>query len=190
MLLRGAAEVNSMPQACQSGRAKILASSLPQIQHCTNETPQVERVRLPAGKPKASYAYKTKRVNRQCKREGGKERERERERERESKERWGGGGCLLSCTYYPGQKNRYSREIHEADLQFDHVILCDIELRFNINATRGLCASRARVADRSRCRMISDDRTADQSHEYLGCNNFFARVVPIHTNEHPPYVWV
>ena len=23
--------------------------------------------------------------------------------------------------YYPGQKNRYSREIHEVDLQFDHV---------------------------------------------------------------------
>ena len=44
--------------------------------------------------------------------------------------------------YYPGQKNRYSREIHEVDLQFDHVISCDIELRFDINATRGSCASR------------------------------------------------
>ena len=37
------------------------------------------------------------------------------------------------------------------------------------------CASRARVADRSRCRMISHDRTADQSHEYLGCNDFFGQ---------------
>ena len=38
--------------------------------------------------------------------------------------------------YYPGQKNRYSREIHEVDLQFDHVILCYIELRFDIDVTR------------------------------------------------------
>ena len=45
-------------------------------------------------------------------------------------------------TYYPGQKNRYSREIHEVDLQFDHVISCDIERRFDIDATRGICASR------------------------------------------------
>ena len=45
------------------------------------------------------------------------------------------------------QKNRYNREIHEVDLQFDHVISCDIELRFNIDATCGICASRARVAD-------------------------------------------
>ena len=55
------------------------------------------------------------------------------------------------------------------------MISCDIELRFDIDATRGICASRARVADRSRCRMISHDRTADQSHEYLGCNDFFGQ---------------
>ena len=71
------------------------------------------------------------------------------------------------------KKNRYSREIHEVDLQFDHVISCNIELRFDIDVTCGICMSRARVADRSRCRMISHDRTADQSHEYLGCNDFF-----------------
>ena len=41
--------------------------------------------------------------------------------------------CIsLFVYYYPGQKNRYSREIHEVDLQFDHVISCDIELRFDI----------------------------------------------------------
>ena len=45
------------------------------------------------------------------------------------------------------QKNRYNREIHEVDLQFDHVISCDIELRFNIDATHGICASPARIAD-------------------------------------------
>ena len=80
---------------------------------------------------------------------------------------------MCGLCYYPGQKNRYSREIHEADLQFDHVISCDIELWFDIDATRVLCASRAHVADRSRCGIISDDRTADQSHEHLGCNDFF-----------------
>ena len=53
--------------------------------------------------------------------------------------------------YYPGQKNCYIREIHEVDLEFNHVISCDIELRFDIDATRGICASRACVADRSRC---------------------------------------
>ena len=26
---------------------------------------------------------------------------------------------------YPGQRHRYSRDIHEVDLQFDHVMLCD-----------------------------------------------------------------
>ena len=68
-----------------------------------------------------------------------------------------------SRKYYPGQKNRYSREIHEVDLQVDHVISSDIERQFDIDATRVICASRARVAlaDRSRCRMISHDCTAD-----------------------------
>ena len=40
-------------------------------------------------------------------------------------------------------------------------------------ACLSVCVSRARVADRSWCRLISHDRTADQSHEYLGCNDFF-----------------
>ena len=75
--------------------------------------------------------------------------------------------------YYPGQRNRFSREIHEVDLQFDHVVSCDTELRLDIDATRGICASRARVVDRSRCCMISHDRTADQSHEYFVCDDFF-----------------
>ena len=82
--------------------------------------------------------------------------------------------------YYPGQKNRYSRKIHEVDLDFDHVISCDIELRFDIDATRGYLrvASWRRgvaLADRSGCRMISHDRTADQSNQYLGCNDFFGQ---------------
>ena len=45
------------------------------------------------------------------------------------------------------KKNRYSREIHEVDLQFDHVISCDIKPRFDIDWTRG-----SELADRSRCR--------------------------------------
>ena len=77
--------------------------------------------------------------------------------------------------YYPGQKNRYSREIHEVDRRSDLVISCDIELRFDSDATRGSCPSRTHVADRSRCRKISHDCTADQSHEYLGCNDFFGQ---------------
>ena len=88
----------------------------------------------------------------------------------------------------PWPKNRYSREIHEIDLQFDHVISCNIELRFDIDAARGICASRAHVADRSRCRMISHDRTADQSHEYLGCNDFLARVVDWKRDYHMSHV--
>ena len=66
--------------------------------------------------------------------------------------------CMFFALYIlPWPKKRYSWEIHEADLQFDHVISCNIELRFDIDATRGLrlCASRALVADRSRCRMIA-----------------------------------
>ena len=31
------------------------------------------------------------------------------------------------------------------------------------------------TADRSRCCEISHHRTADQSHEYLGCNDFFGQ---------------
>ena len=63
----------------------------------------------------------------------------------------------------------------EVNLQFDHVISCDIELRFDVDATRGICASRTHVADRSQCYKISHDRTADQSHEYLGCNDYFGQ---------------
>ena len=75
--------------------------------------------------------------------------------------------------YYPGQKNRYTRDIHEADQQCDHVISS-----FGSTSTRPAAlrvASSPQVADRSRCRMISHDRTADQSHEYLGCNDFFGQ---------------
>ena len=87
-------------------------------------------------------------------------------------------GFYAQLLLLPWPKNRYSREIHEVDRRSDHVISCNIELRFDSDATCGSCASRARVADRSRCREISHDRTADQSHEYLGCNDFFlARVV-------------
>ena len=35
-------------------------------------------------------------------------------------------GEKLFLFYYPGQKNRYSRDIHEIDQRCDHVISCDI----------------------------------------------------------------
>ena len=44
-----------------------------------------------------------------------------------------------------------------------------------IDVTRGICAPRARLANRSQCCMISHDCTADQSHEYLSCNDFFGQ---------------
>ena len=62
--------------------------------------------------------------------------------------------------------------------QLDHVILCDIELQFGIEATRDICGSRARVGDWSRCRMILHDCTADQSlMNFLAETIFLARVV-------------
>ena len=73
------------------------------------------------------------------------------------------------------KKNRYRREIHEVD---PTVRSCEIvRYRASVRHWRDprLCASRARVADRSRCRMISHDRTADQSHEFLGWNDFFGQ---------------
>ena len=49
--------------------------------------------------------------------------------------------------YYPGQKNRYSREIHEVDRRSDHVISCDIKLRFDSDlATRLAVAARRELA--------------------------------------------
>ena len=53
---------------------------------------------------------------------------------------------------------------------------CDIaqyRLRLDIDATCGICALRACVADRSQCRILSHDRTVDQAHGNLGCNDFF-----------------
>ena len=59
------------------------------------------------------------------------------ERENQTEEKKKPWGTKSSKCYYPGQKNRYSREIHEVDPRSDHVISCDIELRFDIDATRG-----------------------------------------------------
>ena len=79
---------------------------------------------------------------------------------------------LLHCNYFPGQKKIVTAKI------FMRLIYSSIrwyQLRFDIDVTHGICALRARVADRSRCRMISQDRTVDQPHEYLSCNNFFGQ---------------
>ena len=94
----------------------------------------------------------------------------------------GKGADSLNTTL--AKKNRYSQELHEVDLKFDHVIPCDIELRFDIDKTLGVCASWPRVADRSRCRMRSHDRTADQSHEYLSRNDFFGQDSSIDGSSH------
>ena len=77
--------------------------------------------------------------------------------------------------YYPGQKNRYSREIHEVDRQSDHVISRDIDFDLQREfATRSYRESR-RCRTEARYRTISHDRTVDQPHEFLGCNDFFGQ---------------
>ena len=78
-------------------------------------------------------------------------------------------------SYYPGQKNRYSRDIHEIDLQYDHAISRDIDfdLRREL-ATRSYRESR-RCRTEARYRTISHDRPVDQPHEFLGCNDFFGQ---------------
>ena len=49
--------------------------------------------------------------------------------------------------YYPGQKNRYSRHIHEIDPQCDHVISRDIDVDLQREfATRVRAATASRVA--------------------------------------------
>ena len=91
-------------------------------------------------------------------------------------------GLLESLDVYPkkarvsGWKRRVNKTINAGRRR---TLLLDIEPRFDIDATRGICATRARVADGRRCRMIPHDRTVDQSHEYRGCNDFLARVVDL-----------
>ena len=50
---------------------------------------------------------------------------------------------MYTRTHYPGQKNRYSRDIHEIDLQCDHEISCDIDFDLQRElATRRYCELR------------------------------------------------
>ena len=81
----------------------------------------------------------------------------------------------LEALYYPGQKNRYSRDIHEIDPQCDHVISRDIDFDLQRElATRSYRES-CRGRTEARYRTISHDRTVDQPHEFLGCNDFFGQ---------------
>ena len=63
---------------------------------------------------------------------------------------------IIRAFYYPGQKNRYSRDIHKIDPQFDHVIWCDVDfdLQRELATRRGL-----RVASMSNRSSISHDIT-------------------------------
>ena len=77
--------------------------------------------------------------------------------------------------YYPGQKNRYSRNTHEIDPHYDHVISRDIDFDLQRElATRSYRESH-RCRTEARYRTISHDRTVDQPHEFLGCNDFFGQ---------------
>ena len=73
------------------------------------------------------------------------------------------------------KKNRYSRDIHEIDLQCDHLISCDIDfdLQRELATRRGRESRRCRAE--ARYRTISHDRTVDQTHEFLGCNDFLGQ---------------
>ena len=80
---------------------------------------------------------------------------------------------LSAC--YPGQKNRFSRDIHEIDPQCDHVISRDIDFDLQRElAPRSYRESR-HCRTEARYRTISHDRTVDQPHEFLGCNDFFGQ---------------
>ena len=84
---------------------------------------------------------------------------------------------MYRLSHYPGQKNRYSRDIHEIDRQYDHEISCDIDLDLQLElATRRYRESRPCQTE-ARYRTISHDQTVDQPHEFLSCNDFLARVV-------------
>ena len=75
--------------------------------------------------------------------------------------------------YYPGQKNRYSRDIHEIDPQCDHVISGDIDINLQRELATRRAAGRVDVElklDIARFHMIG---LSDQPHEFLGCNDFF-----------------
>ena len=75
----------------------------------------------------------------------------------------------------PWPKNRYSRDIHKIDPQCDHVISRDIDFDLQRElATRSYRESR-RCRTEAQYRTISHDRTVDQPHELLGCNDFFGQ---------------
>ena len=80
-----------------------------------------------------------------------------------------------SLTYYPGQKNRYSRDIHEIDPHCNHVISCEIDFNLQRELATRRAAGRVDVEvklDIARFHMI---RLSDQPHEFLGCNDFFGQ---------------
>ena len=77
------------------------------------------------------------------------------------------------CYYYPGQKNRYSRDIHEIDPQCDHVISCNIDFDLQCELATRRYREPRRCRTEARLRTISHGQTVDQSHEFLGCNDFF-----------------
>ena len=83
---------------------------------------------------------------------------------------------IILCKYYPGQKNRNSRDIHEIDPQCDHVISCDIDFDLSRDLRRAdSTAGRVDGRTEAQYRTISHDRTVDQPHEFFSCNNFFGQ---------------
>ena len=88
--------------------------------------------------------------------------------------------CTGICSTTLAKKYRYSQDIHEIDLQCDHVISCNID--FNLQRELTTCRYRGscRCRTKARYHTISHDRTVDQPREFLGCNDFLAGVVLQH----------
>ena len=71
--------------------------------------------------------------------------------------------------YYPGQKNRCSRDIHEIDPQCNHVISGNIDFDLQHDSQRAGRVDVEPKLDIARYHLIG---LSDQPHEFLGCNDF------------------
>ena len=82
---------------------------------------------------------------------------------------------VLNHTTLAKKKNRYSRDFHEVELQFDHVIPHDIDFHWKSTQPAGSERGELALQIEVDIALISHDRSVFLPHEYLGCNDFFAR---------------
>ena len=82
---------------------------------------------------------------------------------------------LIVSSYYPGQKNRYSRDIHEIDPACNHEKIMRHQLWSATRVRDAQPRESRRCRTEARYRTMSHDQTAHQPHEFLGCNDFFGQ---------------